>query len=239
MTVSKKLRFQILNRDNFECKYCWLKAGRWVQLQVDHIIPKSKWWLDSIENLITSCYECNIWKWSELLNNGNIYKEKIKNNIKVQKSLFYDYWNNNRYWTIDDDTRTLISMYYEESMWKESYEEWVSYPPIAHSFFPWVKDISVFENEFKKWETFCDWVLSIMNEHHTLYIGGEYNWLYIDDIEEESRWVKWTDFVSRLNYVLWESLFEDCIEENKSTYHLMKFCRFYNEIENKITKLWN
>ena len=55
------IRFKILKRDNFTCQYCGRKAPD-VVLNVDHIIPKSKGGLDKLENLKTSCRECNIGK---------------------------------------------------------------------------------------------------------------------------------------------------------------------------------
>lgn len=64
--VNPKLRFKILNRDKFTCQYCWIKWWD-VLLQIDHIIPWSKWWKTIEENLITSCFECNIWKWDSLI----------------------------------------------------------------------------------------------------------------------------------------------------------------------------
>lgn len=56
-----KLRFKILNRDNFTCQYCGRKAPE-ATLQIDHIYPKSKGGLDIIENYKTACFECNIGK---------------------------------------------------------------------------------------------------------------------------------------------------------------------------------
>lgn len=76
--ITPKIRFQVLNRDNFECKYCWLKAGNWIQLQVDHIVSVSEWWWNDIDNLITSCFECNSWKWktNKTRKENDLYKIK-------------------------------------------------------------------------------------------------------------------------------------------------------------------
>jgi len=65
--ISCKLRFEIFKRDNFTCFYCGRKAPA-VVLQVDHKIPKSKGGKTAKENLITSCFECNIGKSDNLLN---------------------------------------------------------------------------------------------------------------------------------------------------------------------------
>jgi len=59
--IKPRLRFSILKRDNFTCQYCWMKAPN-VILHVDHVIPFSKWWKTSEDNLKTSCQDCNLWK---------------------------------------------------------------------------------------------------------------------------------------------------------------------------------
>lgn len=65
--VSKRLRFMILKRDDFTCRYCWRKAPS-VILHIDHTKPYSKWWLTEEQNLVTSCADCNLWK-------SNLYTE--------------------------------------------------------------------------------------------------------------------------------------------------------------------
>jgi len=58
MAISKKLRYQVFERDSFTCQYCGRKPPI-VILEVDHIIPKSKGGTDEPSNLITSCRDCN------------------------------------------------------------------------------------------------------------------------------------------------------------------------------------
>ena len=62
----KALRFEILKRDNFTCKYCG-RSSPSVILQVDHIVPFSKGGISVSENLVTSCFDCNIGKRDILL----------------------------------------------------------------------------------------------------------------------------------------------------------------------------
>jgi len=56
ITLSK--RYEVLLRDNFICVYCGKRPPE-VKLEVDHKIPKCKGGVDEIENLVTSCFECN------------------------------------------------------------------------------------------------------------------------------------------------------------------------------------
>ncbi len=57
-SLPSKLRFDVLNRDNHTCKYCGKKPPE-VILEVDHIKPVSEGGKDEIENLFTSCRDCN------------------------------------------------------------------------------------------------------------------------------------------------------------------------------------
>jgi len=61
-----KLRFEVFKRDNFTCQYCGRKAPN-VILQTDHILPKNKGGNNNINNLITSCEDCNLGKGDTLL----------------------------------------------------------------------------------------------------------------------------------------------------------------------------
>lgn len=63
-----KLRFNIFIRDKFTCQYCGRKAPD-VILQIDHIHPKSKGGIKIIDNLKTSCSDCNLGKTDILLIN--------------------------------------------------------------------------------------------------------------------------------------------------------------------------
>lgn len=56
------LRMKILVRDQFKCQYCGLTVKDNAVLQVDHIVPVSKGGTNDEYNLITSCRDCNMWK---------------------------------------------------------------------------------------------------------------------------------------------------------------------------------
>ena len=67
MAVSKRLRYEILRRDNHACRYCGAAAPS-VKLNVDHVIPTSLGGNDRPENLVTACADCNGGKTSSLPN---------------------------------------------------------------------------------------------------------------------------------------------------------------------------
>ncbi len=60
-SLTKKIRFEVLKRDQFTCQYCGAKAPD-VLLEVDHIKPVALGGINDILNLITSCQPCNAGK---------------------------------------------------------------------------------------------------------------------------------------------------------------------------------
>jgi hypothetical protein len=58
VAISKKIRFEVFKRDGFRCAYCG-KTPPEVVLEADHIDPKANCGCDSIDNLLTACFDCN------------------------------------------------------------------------------------------------------------------------------------------------------------------------------------
>lgn len=58
MTVSKRLRYEILKRDNYTCRYCGANAPD-VQLHIDHVTPEALGGATVPENLVAACEGCN------------------------------------------------------------------------------------------------------------------------------------------------------------------------------------
>lgn len=57
-TISVGLRFRVLERDDFSCRYCGSRPP-WVRLVVDHAIPVAGGGTNDFENLVTACEPCN------------------------------------------------------------------------------------------------------------------------------------------------------------------------------------
>jgi 5-methylcytosine-specific restriction endonuclease McrA len=62
--VALRLRWQVLRRDNFTCRYCGASAES-AELHVDHVISRADGGSDEIGNLVTACIPCNLGKGSE------------------------------------------------------------------------------------------------------------------------------------------------------------------------------
>jgi len=57
--LKSDLRFSILMRDDFKCRYCGASASDGVKLEVDHIVARCHGGGNDESNLITSCARCN------------------------------------------------------------------------------------------------------------------------------------------------------------------------------------
>lgn len=66
MTIPLSMRFQILERDSFTCRFCGRRAPE-TELEVDHVQPRSKGGSDDISNLVTACRDCNRGKGDRLI----------------------------------------------------------------------------------------------------------------------------------------------------------------------------
>jgi len=136
MALSKKIRFEVFKKDDFNCRYCG-RCPPNVILEVDHIIPKSKGGKDDIINLITSCFDCNRGKGSKRLDNkilrpdvGKINKElliqikEMKDFYKYQRvganiksellEEIIDYWYKNVSSYISDKQKHSFKMFLED-----------------------------------------------------------------------------------------------------------------------------
>jgi hypothetical protein len=61
MAVSKRVRYEVLKRDNHTCRYCGATAPD-TTLTVDHVTPTALGGTDDPSNLVTACRDCNAGK---------------------------------------------------------------------------------------------------------------------------------------------------------------------------------
>jgi len=66
--IKPSIRFKILQRDGFSCRYCGRNGERdSVILHIDHLFPVSQGGSNDINNLVTSCRDCNLGKSDNLI----------------------------------------------------------------------------------------------------------------------------------------------------------------------------
>jgi len=75
--ISKKLRFEILKRDNFSCRYCGARVPD-AQLVVDHLIPIKAGGTDDYFNLVAACFDCNSGKSGRKLDDDSIERQQVQ-----------------------------------------------------------------------------------------------------------------------------------------------------------------
>lgn len=232
-----------MNRDNFTCQYCWLVAWNWVQLQVDHKVSVKSGWQNTIDNLITSCFECNIGKGKKNVDEvrRNIYETKISDMIWLQMIIFYDWWNIRNLWNIDNNTKALLKILYGNYLWWEKYLQYINY---VWPVFLWIKLNSLNSdkksellNMFREWWDFCDFLLKyIESPFYTTLIKDNNSTLdeyFINSLLNDDIWqgICEDSYNNRLNYLLTEELIEvynDWLLKND--YSIKKFSYFFKEV---------
>lgn len=143
--LSKKERFSVFERDWFCCQYCWRDPIKFdVVLEVDHSISVKHWWTNIIENLVTSCFDCNRWKsrksviiweididWeSEKLKQAKERLVQIKKIKSIRKKIevIKDKQNYAIFWFIKDKlswySENLLQQMNMAIKWK--YNKWIS-----------------------------------------------------------------------------------------------------------------
>lgn len=69
--MSVGLRFDVLKRDGFRCRYCGVSVDDGAVLHVDHVMPRDKGGPTTLDNLVTACIDCNLGKSNKELTNAS------------------------------------------------------------------------------------------------------------------------------------------------------------------------
>ena len=65
-SIPAGLRFRVLRRDGYTCRYCGARAPE-VPLHVDHVVPWTEVRSHEEHNLVTACEVCNLGKSAQRL----------------------------------------------------------------------------------------------------------------------------------------------------------------------------
>lgn len=88
MAIPKRLRYEVLRRDNHACRYCGAKAP-FAELHVDHVIPRSRGGVDEAWNLTAACVDCNMSKGNGVPNE-HVIREVRQDECTYQSSKGFD-----------------------------------------------------------------------------------------------------------------------------------------------------
>ncbi len=65
MVISKDLRQKVRERAHYLCEYCHSsEAASAARFEIDHIQPRSRGGLDTLENLALACQRCNSYRYN-------------------------------------------------------------------------------------------------------------------------------------------------------------------------------
>lgn len=139
MPVSKRLRFEILRRDNHACRYCGATAPE-VKLTVDHVVPSTLGGSDDPANLVAACAACNSGKssvpadaalvadvaqdalrWAQAMNYVMDKRLEDRAMIDWELKLFASNWDTWK-WTQPDGTKVAVP---RPADWDQSVELWL------------------------------------------------------------------------------------------------------------------
>lgn len=84
--INSRLRYTVLQRDNFRCVLCGNGANEGMRLEVDHIIGKTEGGTNDLDNLRTLCGACNLGRWNveqkDKWRTTRNWPKDIKNNLE-------------------------------------------------------------------------------------------------------------------------------------------------------------
>lgn len=84
MSIPKRVRYEVLRRDNHACRYCGAKAP-FAELHIDHVIPRSRGGADESWNLTAACVDCNLSK-GDGIPNEHVIQEVREDETSYQVS---------------------------------------------------------------------------------------------------------------------------------------------------------
>jgi hypothetical protein len=96
--TSPKLWEQIYKKYHYTCVYCGFDGrpfDSWVQLSIDHVLPKNSGGTDKPENLVPACRSCNSITSRMKFNNNLSIKEIIqmkRERVLERRKIFYNNW---------------------------------------------------------------------------------------------------------------------------------------------------
>lgn len=110
MSITKRLRFEILRRGGYRCYYCGA-TGAGSALTVDHVVPVALGGTDEPSNLVTACADCNSGKsatpadaetvaevaadaqrWADAVAQAARERQEAAARWDDQLATFWDYW---------------------------------------------------------------------------------------------------------------------------------------------------
>lgn len=81
-TTKNSIRSEVLKKYGLRCYYCFREKEVY-EITLDHVIPKSKGGLFTLENLVPACRYCNTKKANHILTREEVFRMKVKYKEKI------------------------------------------------------------------------------------------------------------------------------------------------------------
>lgn len=158
--ISKRLRYEILRRDNHTCRYCGASAPN-VALVVDHVLPVALGGDNSPGNLVAACRDCNAGKtstapdsalvddvdedairWAKAMQTVLARRAEDRAGRRTNHEAFREMWNSWTYFggktfELPPDWRTSIDRHLDEGLDFDDFDELIDVAMTAKSRDPW------------------------------------------------------------------------------------------------------
>lgn len=109
---SKYSKLNVFSRDDYTCMYCGIKFPR-SELTIDHVVPRSrcrqlgyKGRVNSLDNVVTACFKCNIKKGNYTVDECKMYPLRHPRKITRRECLM----NKIRNMTIPQEWETYLNV---------------------------------------------------------------------------------------------------------------------------------
>lgn len=112
--ISKRQRWEILERDGFKCRYCGRKAPD-VRLEIDHQKPVAGGGCNCTSNLVTACFDCNRGKGVSVIgdNSGSPIPAMMYRAFQLEKYVAEHF--NEKTWDVEISLLASLLMGWTES----------------------------------------------------------------------------------------------------------------------------
>lgn len=159
--ISKRLRYEILRRDNHQCRYCGATAPD-TPLTVDHVLPVALGGTNDATNLVAACRDCNSGKTSSAPDAplvDQVSEDATRWNLAMQVVLDrraadratrrkdhqafltswqrWTYGSDNKHFELEADWRTTIDRFIASGLDHDDLDEMVDVAMESKSRSPW------------------------------------------------------------------------------------------------------
>jgi hypothetical protein len=181
MSVSRRLRFEILRRDGHRCRYCGQGAPD-VALTVDHVVPVALGGTDEPVNLAAACADCNAGKsatspaehivadvdgralrWRAAMERAAEMQSAERDRVDVFVSEFDDAWCS---WMCGDEPAE------RPSNWRSSVAQWQAIGMEPETLIDLIDDVMPRGiPNYRMWRYFCGAVWNVVKERQAIAQG--------------------------------------------------------------------